>query len=550
VNSFPTTNQKPIEHITCLISLNNGFPDPHLTLIGEDDQKSTPADSGDKLLLWCNSNKERRFIVIDARTGMVHNDIPCIGRRVLCAVIVGQRVWLGTEGLQIEVFGRHCWQIPKVLWAYGTKDAVMDLLVDTNENEEPKRVFASLANGTVVVFQHTPCNSASYANIASNGNEDKDMAVEMEKSEWREAAVINLANGTKPAKSMVFTKNGKELWTASGNSIAIIDAQNLQLIQQIRVFSLARQMVTQLVTDGNRVWSIDRKSSIVYQWDVETRTKQFKFDCDLACNVKGMILAQAVSDSLFEESSDSPPISRKIEHKPVAIAEKDGSEMAVKEEDPPAKPGTPSINLLKISPLLIKATRKAHLQPSVLFTPKKRKLGKIIRKIHAENESLSQVRPRAGAYSNTSLHIGPILMVDDTLWIGRGEGDILVINVRGPTSKQLTTNVGYAKKKKNDPAIFGEVLCHLEDEQGKQTNYVKDIVQLRKCGRNEVVSAMRFESKQNRNREQYNTGGGLQREPSQEKVADNFKLLMFEAWRTSDFERFSQNLAALHALED
>jgi len=26
VNSFPTTNQKPIEHITCLISLNNGFP--------------------------------------------------------------------------------------------------------------------------------------------------------------------------------------------------------------------------------------------------------------------------------------------------------------------------------------------------------------------------------------------------------------------------------------------------------------------------------------------------------------------------------------------
>ena len=71
--------------------------DPHLTLIGEDDQKSTPADSGDKLLLWCNSNKERRFIVIDARTGMVHNDIPCIGRRVLCAVIVGQRVWLGTE---------------------------------------------------------------------------------------------------------------------------------------------------------------------------------------------------------------------------------------------------------------------------------------------------------------------------------------------------------------------------------------------------------------------------------------------------------------------
>ena len=309
-------------------------------------------------------------------------------------------------------------------------------------------------------------------------------------------------------------------------------------------------MVTQLVTDGNRVWSIDRKSSVVYQWDVETRKKQFKFDCDLACNAKGMILAQAVSDSLFEESSDSPPISRKVEDKPVAIVEKKGSAIAPKEEEPPAKPGTPSINLLKISPLLIKATRKAHMQPSVLFTPKKRKLGKIIRKIHTENESMTQVRPRAGAYSNTSLHLGPILIVGDTLWIGRGDGDILVINVRAPTSEQLITSVGYARKTKNDPAIFGEVLCHLEDEQGKQTNYVKDIVQLRRCGRNEVVGAMRFESKQDRNRERYIAGGGLQREPSQEKVADNFKLLIFEAWQTSDFEKFSQSLAALHALED
>ena len=93
------------------------------------------------------------------------------------------------KGLQIEVFGRHCWQIPKILWSFGTKDAVIDLLVDTNENEEPKRVFASLANGTVVVFQRTPCNGESYASLSPNGDEDKDMALEMEKSEWKEATV-------------------------------------------------------------------------------------------------------------------------------------------------------------------------------------------------------------------------------------------------------------------------------------------------------------------------------------------------------------------------
>lgn len=63
----------------------------------ENGDPSTAHDSGDKLLLWCNSNEERRFIIMDAETGTVHNDIPCIGHRVLCAAVVGQRIWLGTE---------------------------------------------------------------------------------------------------------------------------------------------------------------------------------------------------------------------------------------------------------------------------------------------------------------------------------------------------------------------------------------------------------------------------------------------------------------------
>ena len=362
--------------------------------------------------------------------------------------------------------------------------------------------------------------------------------------------IINLANGNYAAKSMVFTKKGQELWAASGNSIAIIDVQNLQLIGQIRVFSLVRQFVTQLISDGERVWTVDKKSSIVYQWDVQTRKKLFKFDCDLTCNAKGMVLAQAVSDSLFEEITDSPPLSKRNQSPPDIIPEEKTPETFQENAaSPPSRSQNSSVNLLQISPLLAKATRKLHMQPSILFSPKKRKLGKKIRNRQNDTESVSQLRPRAGAYSNTSVHIGPILLVGDTLWIGRGVGDILVINIREPLSNTVATSVRYNDKNRNDPVIFGEVLCHLEDEQGKQANYLKEVTQLRKCGRNHVVSTMRVESKEEKNREIVRSRGGLQREWSEEKVTDNFKLLIYEAWQTSDFEKFCQNLNALHALE-
>ena len=360
--------------------------------------------------------------------------------------------------------------------------------------------------------------------------------------------VINLANEGRPAKNMVFTKNNKELWVASGNSIAIIDVPNLQLVEQIKVFTLPRHMVTQLVTDGERVWSTDRKSSIVYQWDVATRKKQFKFDCDVACNAKGFVLAQAISDRLFEEITDSPPMSPKVEKNFEVIAEEREVEEYPKKTMTIARNDGP-INLLKISPLIIKATRKMHLQPSILFSQKKRKLGKKVRTRHFEAEPVCHVRPRAGAYSDTSVRLGPMLLIGDGLWVGRGVGDILIINIRKPLSNVVTTSVQYTAKAKNNPFIFGEVMCHLEDEHGKQPNILKEVTQLRKCGRNQVVSALRVESKQERFRERLSTGGTLRREPSQEKTIDNFKLLLFEAWQRADFEKFSGNLSALHALE-
>ena len=64
---------------------------------------TAPPVFGDKLLLWCGDKNDRRFVIMDTETGSIQNDIPSPGPRVLCAVIVGQRIWLGTE-VRVE----HC----------------------------------------------------------------------------------------------------------------------------------------------------------------------------------------------------------------------------------------------------------------------------------------------------------------------------------------------------------------------------------------------------------------------------------------------------------
>lgn len=346
---------------------------------------------------------------------------------------------------------------------------------------------------------------------------------------------------------MVFTKHGKELWVASGNSIAIIDVSNLQLIQQIKVFALARQMVTQLVTDDERVWTIDRKSSIIYEWDVENRKKQFEFDCDVESNARGCVLVQAISDRLFEEITDSPPMSLKNRRATVVTSN------VIEENNKPLdllQPNVePPINLLKISPSLIKATKKLHAQPSIMFSQRKKKLGKKMRTMHYDSGTASQLRSRTTAYNDTSMRLGPLLLVGDTLWVGRGVGDILVINIKKPSSGMVSTSIDYKEKAKNMPFVFGEVLCHLEDEQGKQPHILKETTQLLKIGKNHVVTAIRVESKHDRFTERLNTNRTMRKDSTQDRSSEYFKLSIFEAWQRSDLERFSGNLSALHALE-
>lgn len=100
---------------------------------------------------------------------------------------------------------------------------------------------------------------------------------------------MNLGQNGMPAKSMVLVLDNKELWVGCGNKIVIVDTSTLVILDEIAVYQTQRTHVRIMVTDGPRVWSADRRSTKILQWEVSTRQLTHIFDCDVD-NPLGVVL--------------------------------------------------------------------------------------------------------------------------------------------------------------------------------------------------------------------------------------------------------------------
>ena len=105
---------------------------------------------------------------------------------------------------------------------------------------------------------------------------------------------MNLGQSGMPAKSMVLVRDNKELWVGCGNKIVIVDTSTLVILDEIAVYQTQRTHVRIMVTDGARVWSADRRSTKILQWEVTKRQLTHMFDCDVD-NPLGVVLCSELT---------------------------------------------------------------------------------------------------------------------------------------------------------------------------------------------------------------------------------------------------------------
>lgn len=98
---------------------------------------------------------------------------------------------------------------------------------------------------------------------------------------WNDIQVINLGQSGSPVNCMVLTNDDTELWVSCDNKIIILDTCSLMIIKEIQVYSSRRAKVRKMVACEDRVWSIDRRSTKILQWDVHSHQLTHVFDLEV-----------------------------------------------------------------------------------------------------------------------------------------------------------------------------------------------------------------------------------------------------------------------------
>ena len=127
-------------------------------------------------------------------------------------------------------------------------------------------------------------------------------------------------------------------------------------------------------------------------------------------------------------------------------------------------------------------------------------------------------RPRLRILAGSINRVTSLLLVDGSLWIGRGVGDVLTVNVNSA----------------NNDLPLGYVFAQLESDNllGYENGQVDEIVN---SGNNKVVCLRRLEPTR-------------QKAGNEDRFIERYQIIVWEAWGDSEFRKFSGQLKEFNSL--
>ena len=277
-------------------------------------------------------------------------------------------------------------------------------------------MFASLANGTLCVFsrkstqtQHDSIGDAKLIPEACTISCDEEQ-FRREAEDWADPLILLLGESRKAAKCMVFVGQ-EQLWCGCGNTINVVDIVNMKVLKSIPVFVKRMALVNELVSNSNRVWGVGRQLSCVMEWDAKTFNLLHVFNCNVIDPTGEKIISDPkLIDDLFDPESRPPA---------ATISDPSGESRPTGftvENDPK-----------RAAPFSQSSTRRTlrGLHPRKRAVNIKEEVNLTGRARVSSTRDLVRNRQK-GSTRTTSL-----LILGDTLWVARGMGDVLVIDISG-----------------------------------------------------------------------------------------------------------------------
>lgn len=221
---------------------------------------------------------------------------------------------------------------------------------------------------------------------------------------------------------MTFTGN-KQLWCGCGNTITVIDSQKLQVLHSIPVFVKRMALVNELVSNGTRVWGVGRQLSCVMEWDIKTFSLIHVFNCSTIDPTDDIIISDhKLIDELFDPDHQRPKfstVSEGVSSSSASSSSAAGLEGFSVQNDPVKVQATGT-------PFSQRTTRKTlrGIQPRARVKNLKENQSSMRQRIATSREMV--LRKHQGSTRTTSL-----VIVGNTLWVARGMGDVLVVDITG-----------------------------------------------------------------------------------------------------------------------
>ncbi|XP_066918410.1 leucine-rich repeat serine/threonine-protein kinase 1-like isoform X2 [Clytia hemisphaerica] len=540
--------------------------------------RSEKSAKEEEILIWSEYGADRRYQLIDIRNDKPSNNNNnrekiLAGPRILCACQVENHVWLGNEGCQIEVFGQLSnQQRPSILWKFSLAKLKYALDMKTYQHDGILKVFASLVDGHLCIFTKDLHSTSNSRPIFDETEED---IVQFEKDKW-DVQDLNLGTRGYPAKCMSLTRNNTELWVGSGSLIVIVDPHSNTIKEHIETTIRTNRLISLMTSDEfDNMWTCERGMSFVTQWDVASRTKLWEFQCNIENPVDRVLVCENTGhrsdsvtsvDEVFVESINNakkdeteviaeildlkpvPPRSRTISiTKPDKIRRiSDGlfgtsptkgkskdDKARSKSDDAPLSSSPKKSHFAKEENFLkdlVKpdgfVKRSLVKKPSLMHPTNGRSTRKKQEQVHAELLSNSLPRQRTGnVVTGKPVRVTGLVYAKDALWVGRNNGDILVIAMKN--TEQVSN---------------GTVLAVLGGLQVRSLGGTsRTITSLSRISEDRMLALVKFDNKTN------TKSPRLLRTSESAPAFENYQLLKYDIKSTDEIVQFKSRQVLNHS---
>ena len=309
-----------------------------------------------------------------------------------------------------------------------------------------------------------------------------------EAEEWLHPLILQVSESKVPPNCLEII-NGNRLWCGCGNTIVVFDIEKMEKVKEFPVFKNRFYLVKQLVAYKDRVWVRGRQIASVKEYNATTYEEICQFNCE-EIDPTGKIIKEAVSveeDPRDEEIPFPEP----------------GEPMDAPGLLQPANGHVPQFDV-ESEPTRLRHGPQPYSQVAPLTSLRNRR-----KRLHSIIISKTDLKTkRHGGTRVTSLHL-----VKDCMWVGRGMGDVLVVDV---------------SEGENHGCVLARLALDDTESYGKKSNHTLVLV-----NNQYVVGAQYLEPVF------YKVGGvGSESQPRQQ-------LTVWEAWDRTRISQFNQRMKAM-----